>query len=718
MLHIGSRLNRRVSRGCTWFLAACAAAAALAGPAAAATRIDLNQNWLFRTDQDNSGQAAGWPGRAPGGTEAVTVPHSWNIGKHRAYLGTAWYFRTFDLPAQPAGSQVRLNFGATFYRSRVWLNGVELGTHEGGFTAYSFDVTPHLKRTNLLVVQLDNRPGAATIPGYGARGEPQAWYDWWDYGGIVREVWLSASGSVQVLRQQIRTEHGTDGVVVRDRIFLQNAASSRTKIRVRATATGPDGATEGTATQTIEVAAGASDVTVPVRLSAPKLWSIDRPNVYRMAVEIADAGGALIDDHSDTFGVRRIEIRDRHLLVNGERVRLTGMARHEDSPWEGLAESVGTMRHDYDDMKSLQTTLTRPVHYPQHPYILDYADRHGILMIPEIPVWQFSEAQLSDPRVLAIAKAQMRELIEQAGNHPSVFAWSVGNESATGTPGGITYFRAMRAAIREIDPERYVSFADDNLPKLGSAQESAANEADFLMMNQYFGSWHGPATALNAALDKVDRLFPGKMVIISEMGFAGIFASNPVEADRARVQIIREQLPELARRDWIAGAILWCYQDYKSRRNLWPGQDEGFVEHGLVDENRQRKPSYLVWKELNASASIVAEWVVGASGGAKPSGFKASVAPKSERDLPYYPMRDYQLAWKILDSKGKRIAGAEQQLATMTATLPVTGSLPAAAEAQSLTLVLTLSRPNGSVAAECTLEWRSANIAPASGATQ
>ena len=183
------------------------------------------------------------------------------------------------------------------------------------------------------------------------------------------------------------------------------------------------------------------------------------------------------------------------------------------------------------------------------------------------------------------------------------------------------------------------------------------------MMNQYFGSWHGPASALVTSLDKVDRLFPTKMVIISEMGFAGIFAKNPAEADRARVQIMREQFPELARRDWIAGAILWCYQDYKSPRNLWPGLTEGFVDHGVVDENRQRRPSYAVWKELNASASITAQWV-GASGGKAPGGFSATVVPRSERDLPYYALRDYQLTWKILDEKGKRLAGAEQQLAS------------------------------------------------------
>jgi beta-glucuronidase len=681
-----------------------ALAVVLCGPALGATRVDLNQNWQFRTDPNRSGEASGWPARAPADTEAITVPHTWNIGQHHDYLGTAWYFRSFELPPQPPGGQVRLNFGATFYAARVWLNGVELGRHEGGFTAYSFEVTPQLRRTNFLAVQLDNRPGAATIPGYGARGTPEAWYDWWDYGGIVRDVWLTVSGPVQILRQQIRSEQGAEGALVHDRIFLRSTVASRAAVNVRATAYGPDNIAAGSATQSLVLASGATDVALAVRISAPQLWGIDHPNLYRMVIEIADAKGTPLDDHSDTFGVRNIEIRDRHLLINGERARLTGMARHEDSPWEGLAETPGTMRHDYDDMKALQTTLTRPVHYPQNPFILDYADRHGILLIPEIPVWQFSEVQLANPAVLALAQQQMREMIEQAGNHPSIFAWSVANESATGTPGGIAYFRTMRDAIRKLDPDRFVSFADDNLPKLERATQSAANDADFLMMNQYFGSWHGPAAALVSSLDKVERLFPTKMVIISEFGFAGIFAKNPLEADRARIQIMREQLPELARRDWIAGAILWCYQDYKSRRNLWPGQDEGYVEHGVVDENRQRKPSYAVWKELNASANITAQWEQGSDGTA-PGGFTASLVPKSERELPYYPLRNYQLIWKILDEKGRRVAGAEQQLATLDAALAVSGSLPPASQGQSFTLLLTLLRPTGAIAAERRLEW-------------
>jgi beta-glucuronidase len=401
--------------------------------------------------------------------------------------------------------------------------------------------------------------------------------------------------------------------------------------------------------------------------------------------------------------VRKIEIRDRHLLINGERARLTGVARHEESVWEGLAETAGTMRHDYDDMRSLQVTLTRPVHYPQNSFILDYADRHGILLIPEIPVWQFSETQLKDPRVLALAKQQMREMIEESGNHPSIFAWSVCNESDTGTPGGIAYFRAMRDFIRELDPSRFVSYADDHLPKLKRAEDSAANDADFLMMNQYFGSWHGPESELSESLDRIGRMFPAKMMIVSEFGLPGIFAKDPADADRMRVRIISEQMPELARRDWIAGAILWCYQDYKSRRNLRPGREEGYVEHGLVDEYRQRKPSYYVWKELNAPATMEAHWDRTPDG--PPSRFSVRLKPNGIEDLPSYPLHDYRLTWELSDQAGKLLASGEQQLADLESVQTVTGNIGPQPDAKILKLHLTLLRPGGSVAAESSVDW-------------
>jgi len=672
-------------------------------PALGAARTDLDRDWQFRADPDANGEAAGWNSAMPANTESVNLPHTWNIGRLHDYLGVGWYFRRITMPHLAPGSHVELHFGATFYNARVWLNGKELGRHEGGFTAYSFDITPSLKAANILAVRIDNRPGIATIPGYAERGTPQARYDWWTYGGIVRDVWLSTTGSAWIDRQQIRTSMNAGAAQVRDHIYLKSSFAQSTRVSVRITALDPDDRVAAREIRSISLQRGAADIDLSLTLAAPALWGIDQPKLYRMTVELEDGKHALLDDDTATFGVRAVTISDRHLLINGERVRLTGMARHEDSPWEGLAETPGTMRHDYEDMKNLHTTLSRPVHYPQNPFVLDYADRHGILLIPEIPIWQFSEAQLADPRVLALAQQQMREMIEQAGNHPSIFGWSVANESAMGTPAGIAYFRAMRDMIRKLDPDRFVSFADDNLPKLDRAESSAANDADFIMMNQYFGSWHGPAAALAPALDRMEALFPHKMVIISEMGFAGIFAKGPVEADQARVKTLQEQMPMLAARDWIAGTILWCYQDYKSPRNLWPGETEGYVEHGLVDEWRQRKPSYDTWKQLTRPAKIEAHWQ-GAEARV-PTGFSVLLTPNTAANLPYYPLHDYRLEWKVMDEKGKPLGAGERRAAEWTGAVPIQGPLSPAEDAKAIRLRITLRAPTGAIAAEETLEW-------------
>jgi len=675
----------------------------LSAPLLATTRVDLDHDWMFRTDPDQIGEKANWQTHPPPDADLVNVPHTWNMGRHDGYLGKAWYFKTFDMPVRSPDLYAKLHFGATFYSARVWLNGVELGRHEGGYTAYSFDVTRQLRWTNYVAVEIDNRIGAATIPGLAQRGEDHAWYDWWDYGGIVRDVWLTLGGAVQVCRQQIRSQIGEGDAVIQDQVLLESDLAQNKQLAVRITALGPHGEAAGSETRNLVVKGGISPIMMSLRIRNPRLWGIDKPNVYRMLVEIIGPGDRVLDEQSDTFGVRKIEIRDRHLLINGERERLTGVARHEESVWEGLAETPGTMRHDYDDMRSLQVTLTRPVHYPQNSFILDYADQHGILLIPEIPVWQFSEAQLKDPRVLALAKRQMREMIEESGNHPSIFAWSVCNESDTGTPGGIAYFRAMRDFIRELDPSRFVSYADDHLPGLKRPEDSAANDADFLMMNEYFGSWHGPEADLSESLDRIGRMFPDKMMIISEFGLPGIFAKDPEDADRMRVRIIKEQMPELARRDWIAGAILWCYQDYKSRRNLLPGREEGYVEHGLVDENRQRKPSYFVWKQLNAPAALDVHWDQAKDG--PPSTFEVAVKPNGIGDLPSYPLHDYQLAWELSDQGGKLLASGERPIADLSNLQTISGNIGPQPDAKILKLHVTLLRPGGTIAAESSADW-------------
>jgi beta-glucuronidase len=195
------------------------------------------------------------------------------------------------------------------------------------------------------------------------------------------------------------------------------------------------------------------------------------------------------------------------------------------------------------------------------------------------------------------------------------------------------------------------------------------------------------------------------MMIVSEFGLPGIFAKDPEDADRMRVRIIKEQMPELARRDWIAGAILWCYQDYKSRRNLPGGREQGYVEHGLVDEYRQRKPSYYVWKDLNAPAVMDAKWEHATEG--PPANFTVTLRPNGIQDLPSYPLRDYRLAWELSDESGKLLASDEQQLADLSTARTVSGKLGTRPDAKILKLHLILLRPEGMIAAESSLDWDS-----------
>ena len=675
----------------------------------AATHIDLNGAWQFKTDPSQQGEQQGWSKDLPAGTETVRVPHTWNIGKSEDFEGTGWYFRTFEAPAELRAKHVEVHFGATFYKSRVWLNGVELGGHEGGHTAYHFDITPHLRPVNFLAVEVNNQPTTQSIPGWAMKlyDGKNIWYDWWHYGGIVRDVWLTVNDSALIRRQQMSVKVEGSAASVADRVFLEYSGRKPLAAKLVLNALPPEGGpAAATAEQALSLAPGAQEATLRLRIDPVKLWHFDEPQVYRMEAKLLDALGNELYSITDNFGARTIEIHNRKLYLNGEPVRLTGMARHEESPGEGLAETPGTMRYDYDDMKNLQMTLTRPVHYPQNPYILDYCDRNGILLIPEIPMWQFSEKQMSDPKVIELAKQMMRELIEQDYNHPSVFAWSTCNESATDTPGGKAYFKTMYDFIKQLDPDRFVTYADDRIATVEDPSTNSASLADFIMWNQYFGTWHGPETLLPSVMERIKKNYPYKMVIVSEFGAAGPHARDAHASDRLRIQIIHNQMEAFGKQDWIAGALLWCYQDYRSHRNLWPGERQGYVDHGLVDENRQRRPSYRVWQQVNAPAHVSADWQYYSE--RRPVGFHASIERRRPDEIPSYTLRSYRLDWELRDDDNTLVASGSKPLPEIGPPQGLEANWPTV-NSKSLRLRLRLYRPTGFVAVDKTLDWWFAN---------
>lgn len=706
------KLLRRVSFLCLLILISCCAVSA-------STRVNLDGYWQFRTDPSNHGAREGWTKAKPSDTAMVRVPGTWSIlRKYYYYVGHAWYFKTFTFPDISRNQRVEIHFGATFYKSHVWLNGIELGSHEGGYTSYFFNITPYLKPVNYLAVEIDNKPGMATIPGWAmkyAQG-PRQWYDWWPDGGIVRHVWLKISAPQLVRWQQIlSTVFGTEATVT-DHVHFDNYASRRTAARLTLKILGPDGNLAAFSEESVSLPPGNKIFTTTLALHSVKLWSFDNPNLYRMQTVLTGPHGEVLDSRADNFGVRTIVIRDRHLYLNGQMIRLTGIDRHEDSPWEGLAETEGTIRHDFDDLKNLQVTLSRPVHYPQNPLIYDFCDRHGILLIPEIPVWQYSAKQLANPKAIAIAKEMMREVIEQDCNHPSIFAWSVSNESASDTPQGVPYFKTMYHFVKSLDPGRYVTYADDYLPFVKDPSKNAASYADFVMWNEYYGSGDGPESLLPGLIQKIGKDYPNKMVIISETAPYSPLTGNRKEAEHVRTSSIAKELALFGKYPWIGGVLYWCYAPYRSHARLVhtrltvpvPTTQSTYGTHDFVNQNRQRQPVYFAFQKDNSPAYMKLRllWPKGETVASPPTGFAAMIRRRGPDHIPSYPLNHYQAVWRVVNASRTEVGAGEQSLPVIGPPFTLEENWNPPVGAKELTLHLWLYRPTGFLAAKGTCHWK------------
>ncbi len=689
-------------------------------------RINLDGAWRFRVDPGDEGENEGWydVGFDDSNWIEVMVPHTWGtMPQYADYEGVAWYRRSFTLPADLQGAHLRLQFDAVFYLSQVWLNGRYLGQHEGGYTPFVFDITDRVRYgdENRVAVRVDNKRATDRIPAIPSPG----WsFDWWNYGGIVRDVYLSATSQVFIARQRIVAEPDlVDSATITATTTISNTSPFDQRVHLRAAiheedkgspvwTSEDDPGLEATAT----IPAQASrEIALQTTLPNPLLWHFDHPNLYELVTEIRDETGDPLHHTEETFGIRKIEIKDARFYLNGEWVRLVGLTRHADSAAHGLAETGTIMATDYDDLKRLNMVLSRPVHYPQHEFILDYCDRNGILLIPEVPAWQLNAAQMADPVMVELAQQQLSEMIAANFNHPSVWAWSVGNEFDSTSTAGHDYVQEMIDLAKSLDPTRPVGFASNHLGR--RPQDDATDLADFVLMNQYFGTWAGPKEGLDRALDWIHSTWPDRVVIISEYGFEPHWnamwgpaadsldpsryyfipedlPSDSEEADAQRRQVIVEQVEVFRSKPFVAGAIFWTYQDYRT--------PNGFMM-GVVDAERNRRGSWAVLREeyspalFEAVTHNVAEFQPGQE-------VTTEVAIRSrgpiEREIPAYTLEGYTLHWEILEGK-LLLTGGELEIPTLQPGESWRGSLTwTVPEEQPFTLTLQIARPTGFVCLE------------------
>lgn len=510
----------------------------------------------------------------------LMVPGDWNSQADSLfyYEGTVWYRKKFDYPVPAPGRRVFLHFGAVNYRADVYLNGQKLGTHIGGFTPFEFEVTGKLKGAdNSIVVKVDNTRHADAIPTVNT--------DWWNYGGITRDVTLVETPATFIRDYRVQLAPGSSGTIAATVQLDGDRAGSRVELSI---------AELGIRTQARTNADGLATFNVTAR--GLKLWSAERPKLY--TVRLASGG----DELTDRIGFRRIAVRGTDVLLNGESVFLRGISLHEENPLRGgRAYSVEDARLLLGWAKELGCNFVRLAHYPHNEHMARVADEMGLMLWEEVPVYW--TIQWENPATLANAKRQLTELIQRDRNRASVIVWSVANETPI-SERRTQFLKQLVDTARALDSTRLVSAAmevhvdpaDDNHRIV---DDPFGAYTDLLSFNQYIGWYDG----LPDKLQRIRWTFGyDKPVVISEFGadaLQGMHGDRLTRfSEEYQEDLYRQTLAMLKKVPQWRGTTPWILTDFRSPRRPLPNVQDGWNRKGLIAENGTRKKAFYVLRDF------------------------------------------------------------------------------------------------------------------------
>jgi beta-galactosidase len=649
--------------------------------------LALEEGWQFRLDPDSELL----PSASGSGSikwQTVTVPHTWQaLGGSPDYVGVAWYRKEIFVPMEWKSMFVRIEFEAVFHTAHVFLNGLKAGEHVGkGYTAFRIDLTPHLKygEPNELLVRADNSFSDTMLPRMKS-------FDWANDGGIVRPVNLLLSPRVFIERLEVDAAPGAENspATVSVRAVVRNTFAGEQSAQLTGLVHRGDASGARYAVSPADArlpAAGAMTVAFDdVAIPSPALWHFDAPHLYHVDVSLA-AGG---ETHtvSATFGIRRFEARGADFYLNGERVSPMGVERMAGShPQFGMAEPSGWIEANHRDMKELNCVFTR-VHWPQDKRVLDFCDRHGILMQEEVPAWGSFTFENTSPELQSQLEKngleQLREMVEGDRNHPSIVSWGLCNEVNGKNPRARHFAHALQEEARKIDPSRLLTYASNSLSE--HPEQDMAGDFDFISANEYFGSWSpgGPAE-VREYLARIRQAFPDKPIVVSEYGWCECQAIIP-PGDGNRVKIVDEHTGVFRESQNIAGAIYFDYNDY---RTIVGDKGSGALRqrvHGVVDLYAEHKPSF---DALRIQASPVEQLTLSSSAN------ELQLRIVTRKTLPAYTLRGYLVRWLFYGYDDLPVEGKLECLQTLAPGSDVTLSAKLGAD-KPKRIVVDILRPLG-----------------------
>jgi len=517
-------------------------------------------------------------------SESLKVPGDWNTQREGLlfYEGTIWYKKSFDYQRKP-DTRVFVYFGAANYLADVYLNGQKLGRHEGGFTPFNFEITNLVREVNnSLIVKVDNKRRRDAVP--------TLITDWWNYGGLTRQVKLVETPATFIQDYFIQLQKGS-----RQRVGGWVKLSGE-KLNQKITIRIPEARISKSFTPDTN---GYAQISFDANLT---LWSPDNPKLYDVIAE------AETDRVQDEIGFRTVETKGPDILLNGKPIFLRGVCIHEEAPFRG---GRAYSREDALTLltwaKELGVNFVRLAHYPHNEFMLREADRMGIMVWSEIPVYW--TIQWENTTTLENAQNQLSEMIARDKNRAAVIIWSMANETPVGEA-RLAFLRRLIERARSLDSTRLISaamerhYADD---KTQMIDDPLGEYVDVFGCNEYVGWYDGLPEKADGLTWKMKYQKP---LIMTEFGGEAPYGNHGDALTRwteeYQENVYLHQVDMLKRIPFLRGTCPWILMDFRSPRRPLPGIQDFHNRKGLISDRGEKKKAFYVmqqyYRQLSAAS--------------------------------------------------------------------------------------------------------------------
>lgn len=553
--------------------------------------VSLNGQWKAIIDINDVGigdWTAIWKDKIPKGKTdfveysfdngpVLMVPGDFNsqFPELNYYESTVWYKKNFNW--QKNNKRLFIHFGAINYICDIVLNGEKIGHHEGGFTPFQFEITNKVKEgDNAVLVRANSKRVKDGIPSLG--------FDWFNYGGITRDVQLVQTPAVFIEDYFIQLQKGS-GSQVNGWVKINNATGTQ-QVRIQIPEAGINYAFSS-------VENGMIPVSFPAKLV---LWSPQQPKLYKVVITTST------DSITELIGFRSIEVKGTDILLNGKPVLLKGVNFHEEAPSRRARANNET---DALEMltwaKELGCNFVRMAHYPHNEYEVRLAEKMGLMIWEELPVYQ--GIAFSDTSMQAKMNFMLREMIQRDKNRSAVIVWSMSNETSPGKDRNAT-IAAMATLSKTLDPTRLVSSALNQIQvrdTVATVNDTLVNALDLIAVNQYLG-WYRPWPAAPGTMEWKSDF--NKPLVFSEFG-AEALQGNHGAADTAskwteefQEQVYKDQVAMFKKIPFLKGYCPWILVDFRSPVRMHPVYQKGWNRKGLLGNNGEKKKAWYVMKQF------------------------------------------------------------------------------------------------------------------------